>query len=140
MAPSIKEKELKKEVKKALSEIGPIKPWFDENFNAWIFSHPLYPIECEGINEKDVIKKYPKYLEVFIEHRLQGRIDAITEKNTKGKGGVRAGAGRPKGSIKEPTKQIRVPLDIADWIKQPETITCIRHLMNTYQQTRIHYR
>src|SRR5262249_37913004 len=113
---SSKEKEIKKELQIALSEIGPIKPWFDKKFNAWIFSHPLYPtVECEGESAKEVVGKYPKYLEIFIEHRLQNRIHYLAEKKTKGKGGSRAGAGRPKGSVKEPTKQIRVPLDIAEW-------------------------
>jgi hypothetical protein len=110
---SIKEKDLTKELKIALTEIGSIKPWFEKEYKTWVFSHPLYPVECEGISSEEVIKKYPKYLAVFIEHRMQGRIDTINEKKTKGKGGYRPGAGRPIGSIKEPTKQVRLPIDIA---------------------------
>src|SRR5437588_456984 len=111
-----KEKELKQELKIALDEVGTIKPWFDKEFKVWLFSHPHYPVECEGVSAAEVKKKYPKYLEVFIEHRLQGRIDEVNEKKTSGKGGYRPGAGRPKGTTSEPTKQIRVPLDIADWL------------------------
>lgn len=122
--------ELKNELRIALDEIGSIKPWFDDDFNAWIFSHPLYPVECEGNSKEEVQKKYPKYLEVFLEHRIEGRIGEINERKTKGKGGYRPGAGRPKGSSHEPTKQIRLPTDIVFWMKQhPDSITKIRKIM-----------
>lgn len=91
--------EIKKEVKVALSEIGVITPWFDKEFNTWIFASDFYPVECEGQRAKEVIVKYPKYLEVFIEHRMKEKLDVTNEKKTKGKGGICAGAGRPKGSI-----------------------------------------
>jgi hypothetical protein len=110
--------EVKKELKSALEEIGMITPWFDEEFNAWIFSSPLYPVECEGPSAEEVIEKYPKYLDVFIEHRMKGKLDAVTENKTKGKGGTRTGAGRPRGSTKEATKQIRIPIDIAEFIQK----------------------
>lgn len=128
--------EIKKELKIALSEIGTITPWFDKDFNAWIYANPLYPVECEGESFEEVIKKYPKYLEIFIEHRMKGKLDAFKEKKTKGKGGARPGAGRPKGSTKELTKQIRVPADIAEWLKYPETITHLRMLMESYNRTK----
>ena len=124
--------EIKHELKIALSEIGMIKPWFDKNFNAWIYSNPLYPVECEGKSSEEVIEKYPKYLEVFIEHRMIGKIDPINKKKTKGKGGYRPGAGRPMGSTKEPTTQIRVPIDIAKWLKQPGMIEHIRQMFKGY--------
>ncbi len=78
---------IKKQVEIALEEIGKIEPWFDQQFNAWIFSNDLYPIECEGKSAEEVIEKYPKYLEVFIEHRMKGKIDNISEKKTTGRGG-----------------------------------------------------
>lgn len=124
--------QIKKEVRIALSEIGTINPWFDKDFNAWIYSNPFYPVECEGRSAEEVIKKYPKYLEVFIEHRMRGKLDTINEKETKGKGGARLGAGRPKGSTKEPTKQIRVPLDIAAWLNHPGIIEHIRQMIKAY--------
>lgn len=124
--------ELKKELEIALHEIGTITPWFDKDFNAWIYANSLYPVECEGKTEKEVIKKYPKYLEVFIEHRMKNKIDAINEKNTKGKGGARPGAGRPIGTKKEPTAQIRVPKDIAIWLKQPGTVEHIRQMIKAF--------
>lgn len=126
-------KEIKKQLEIALTEIGKIKPWFDKDFNTWIFSHDLYPVECEGKSAEEVIKKYPKYLEVFIEHRLLGKIDKLNEKKTKGKGGARPNAGRPVGSKKEPTTQIRVPSDIAVWLKQPGIIPNLRNLMQAYK-------
>ncbi len=127
-------KDLKKEVELALAEVGKITPWFDKKFNAWIFSSELYPIECEGNSAEEVIKKYPKYLEVFIEHRMLGKLDDLNEKKTKGKGGARPNAGRPIGSKKEPSVQIRVPTDIAVWLKQPGIIPNLRNLMQTYKR------
>lgn len=125
--------EIKNEVKVALSEIGTVTPWFDKDFNVWIYSNPLYPVECEGQSANEVLKKYPKYLEVFIEHRMIGKIDAINENKTKGRGGARSNAGRPIGSKKEPTTQIRVPCDIAVWLKQPGIISNLRNIMQAYK-------
>ena len=131
---SSKEKELKRELDLALSEVGQIQPWFDKRFKAWIFSHPLYPsVASEGDSAQEVIEKYPKYLEVFIEHRLQNRIHPLDEKKTKGKGGHRPSAGRPKGSVSEQTKQIRVPVEIAEWLKQPGIIRNLRELMRLFK-------
>lgn len=110
---SIKEKELKKEVEMALAEIGPIKPWFDKEVNAWVFEHPLYPVEYGGDSPEEVIQNYPVYLEVFIEHRMQERIDDILENKTREKCGYRPGSGRPKGTTKGKTSRIYVPVDIA---------------------------
>lgn len=39
-------KEIKNELKLALSEIGTIEPWFDKSYHTWLFSHPYYPVEC----------------------------------------------------------------------------------------------
>lgn len=127
-------REIKNQMKIALGEIGKIDPWFDKDFGTWIFSHDLYPITCEGSSVEDVVKKYPKYLEVFIEHRMLGKIDEFNEKKTKGKGGARPGAGRPVGSKKEPTTQIRVPCDIAIWLKQPGIIPTLQNLMQAYKR------
>jgi hypothetical protein len=122
--------EIKKEVEIALAEIGPIVPWFEDDFNTWIYSNSLYPVECEGQSAEEVIEKYPKYLEVFIEHRMKGKLDIINEKKTKGKGGKRPGSGRPIGSVKEPKKRIYVPLDIADWLEHyPNACHDVRKLM-----------
>lgn len=121
-------KEINNEVAKALLEIGSITPWYDKDFNAWIFSNPMYPVECEGQSAEEVVNKYPKYLTVFIEHRMKGKLDTLNEKKTQGKGGARPGAGRPIGTTKEPTKQIRVPVDIADWLKIPKNIEAVRKL------------
>ena len=47
-------KEIKRHLKIALKEVGKINPWFDENFNAWIFEHKNYPVGCEGSSKEDV--------------------------------------------------------------------------------------
>jgi len=126
-------KEIEEQVKIALTEIGEIKPWFDKNFNAWIFEHPAYPIGCEGSSSREVIEKYPLYLRDFIVERLNDNLAPFVEKATKGHGGKRLGGGRPKGTIKEYTKQVRLPLDIAEWIKAPGIISNIRQMMQTYK-------
>lgn len=128
-------KEITEHLKIALKEVGKIKPWFDKDVDSWVFSHKNYPVEYGGNTEAEVIENYPKYLFEFIKHRLDGKLSAINEKETKGKGGKREGAGRPKGSKSSaPTKQIRVPIDIAEWLKYPETITHLRSLMDSYKR------
>lgn len=108
-------------LKKALKEIGDIKPFFDREVGEWIFSHPLYPIEYGGESKEEVIENYPKYLREFIKHRLDNHLDPILEKKTKGRGGRRPGAGRPKGIKKCPTRVIRLALPIANWISTHES-------------------
>jgi len=63
---------------------------------------------------------------------MHGKVDELNEKKTKGRGGARHNAGRPVGSTKEPTTQIRVPCDIAVWLKQPGIIYNLRNLMQAY--------
>lgn len=123
-------KEIDQHLKIALEEIGEIQPFFNKRFNVWIFKHSAYPdVEYAGESEKDVIKNYPFYLRDFIKHRLNANIDPAIEKKTKGRGGMREGAGRPKGTKKAPTERISLPTDIAQWIKQPESITKVRALI-----------
>jgi hypothetical protein len=124
-------KEINEHLQLALKEIGKIKPWFDQRFNAWIFSHRNYPVEYAGDSEEEVIKNYPLYLREFLKHRLNDKLSAIEEKKTKGYGGKRTGAGRPKGTKKERKRRIYVPTDIADWLqKNPsKSISSVRQLI-----------
>lgn len=78
----------KEELDIALNEIGKIKPWFDKDVGAWVFEHQLYPVRYAGESSEEVSENYPKYLEVFIDHRMHGRIDKVNEKMTHGKGGL----------------------------------------------------
>ncbi len=126
-------KEIKEHLNIALKEVGPIKPWFDDDVNEWIFSHPNYPVECGGESPKEVIQNYPRYLQEFIKHRLNENLNPLIEKKTKGHGGKREGAGRPKGSLKEPTKRVSLPIDIATWITQPEAMEQVRKLMHKHR-------
>jgi len=111
-------KEIDKHLKLALKEIGKIDPWFDEEFQDWTFSHPLYPaVEYGGKTKAEVIRNYPKHLREFILHRLDDRIEKRVEKQTKGRGGKRPGAGRPKGTRKAgATKVVRLDTRITDWL------------------------
>jgi hypothetical protein len=130
-------KEVEGHLKTALKEVGTIKPWFDKEVDCWVFSHKNYPVEYGGDSVEEVIENYPEYLKDFIKHRLEGRLSPVNEKETKGKGGYREGAGRPKGSKRAPpTKQIRVPVDIAEWLKYPETIRHLRTLMESYNRVK----
>ena len=123
-------KEIDKHLKVALDEVGKITPVFKKRFNAWIFKHPAYPdVEYAGDSEKEVIRNYPKYLREFIKHRLDKNISDLAEKKTKGRGGRREGAGRPKGTIKEPKERVSLPKDIAKWIRRPESIPQLRQLI-----------
>lgn len=127
-------KEIKKHLKLALQEVGKINPWFDNEFNTWIFSHPSYPVEYSGDSKEEIIKNYPLYLQDFIEERLNDNLSPFTEKKTIGRGGKRGGSGRPKGTIKE--KRITLPLDVAEWISKPDTIAHLRGLglISTYHR------
>jgi len=123
-------KEISDHLKIALKEVGQIKPWFDKNFNAWIFSHKQYPdVEYAGDSKAEVIKNYPKYLKEFIKHRLDNNIDLRVERATKGHGGQREGAGRPIGTKKGPTKRVTLPKDVADWMESPSAIPQVRELI-----------
>lgn len=88
---SKEEKEIKSHLTIALEEIGDIKPWFSKEFNAWVFSHELYPVEYAGDTKEEVIKNYPLYMKEFIKHRLQNRLSPLMENKTKGHGGKRMG-------------------------------------------------
>jgi hypothetical protein len=113
----------------ALEEVGPIKPWFDEEFQDWVFEHKLYPVEYGGKTKKEVIQNYPLYLREFIAQRLNGNLSPFTEKETRGRGGKREGAGRPVGTTKAPSAVIRLPLEIANWLKaDPKHLEQVRHL------------
>lgn len=114
-------KEIDQHLKIALKEIGGIEPWFDKEVNAWIFSHRLYPVEYGGDSPAEVIKNYPKYLREFIKQRLDNRLAPVIKKMTKGHGGKRARAGRPRGSKKAPpTTTIRLRIEYANWVKEHE--------------------
>ena len=126
-------KEIAEHLKIALSEIGNIEPWFDKAVDAWVFSHENYPVEYGGETKEEVIKNYRKYLREFIAHRLDGKVSSSNEKETKGWGGMREGAGRPIGSNGAyPTVQIRVPEDIANWLRQPMMMQMIRQMLEGY--------
>ncbi|HEY2811183.1 MAG TPA: hypothetical protein VGJ00_07350 [Rhabdochlamydiaceae bacterium] len=98
--------------------------------NAWIFSHKNYPnVEYAGDSAEEVIKNYPLYLRDFIKERLNDNLAPHIEKATKGHGGKREGAGRPKRTKKEPKKRIDVPSDVVEWLKTPRAIPQVRQLI-----------
>lgn len=127
-------KEIKEHLEIALKEVGELKPWYDRSFRNWIFSHPSYPVEYAGTSKKEVMENYPKYLREFIKERLNDNLSPLTEKATTGRGGKRAGAGRPVGSKKEPKTRVYLPKDLASWFKKdPEAIELTRKAMRHHR-------
>lgn len=126
-------KEIKEQLNIALSEIGKVKPWFDKDFKNWIFKHPNYPVEYAGDSKEEVIKNYPLYLQDFIEERLNENLNSLAEKETKGKGGKRKGAGRPIDTRKEEKVRVYLPLDIAKMLKDPTFIASLRALKQVFK-------
>jgi len=123
-------KEVEKHLKIALEEVGPINPWFDKEYDAWIFSSKIYPdVEYAGESAEEVKENYHLYLRDFIEERLNDNLACHIEKATKGRGGKRDGAGRPKGTKKEAKIRVSVPVDVADWLKDPAAIPQVRRLI-----------
>lgn len=123
-------KEIEQHLKIALKEVGEIKPRFYKKFNAWIFKHKAYPdVEYAGDTPEEVIKNYPRYLREFIKERLKQNISEAVEKKTKGRGGKREGAGRPKGSTRGRKKRVSLPKDIADFVSRPESFPAVRQLI-----------
>lgn len=121
-------KEIDEHLKIALDEIGKIEPWYDEEVCAWVFEHSLYPVGYAGNTADEVIEKYPLHIREFLLERLNENLNHLVEKETKGHGGKRMGAGRPMGTVKTATRQIRVPTDIADWLKVPTNIEVVRSI------------
>jgi hypothetical protein len=118
------------QVQIALMEVGAIEPWFDEEVQEWIFARKKYPESCSGATRQEVIENYPLYLRQFIEQRLKGNLAPWIEKKTAGRGGRRAGAGRPRGRKTLSTRTIRIAADIAAWLKSdPRHLQQVRDLM-----------
>lgn len=84
--------------------------------------------DIEGFNPEgwEVIEKEEDVPEFVKSAIRQAKI------NISNRGGTRAGAGRPHGTKKEPTKQVRLPADIVDWIQNNKetSISEIRKTMN----------
>ncbi len=124
----VTKKEIKEHLAKALEEVGKIKPWYDKEVSAWVFSHEKYPVECAGDSKKEVIETYPLYLREFIEHRLLDKLSSLMEKKTKGRGGLRPGAGRPKGTKGPVKKRVYVSKKLAPWLKLEENLGLVEEL------------
>lgn len=68
------QQEIQKHLSIALMDVGEIKPKFDQSVNAWVFSHPKYPVEYAGDTPEEVIMNYPLYLKEFIAERLNNNL------------------------------------------------------------------
>ncbi len=135
MGRKITKKEVAEHLAIALNEIGEIVPRYSKKFSCWYFEHPLYPVNYSGESKEEVVENYPIYLRDFIEERLKENLSPIIEKKTKGRGGYRPGAGRPRG--KEQKSRVYLPNDIVGWLKQsPENQQRVRRLMSENDKAR----
>lgn len=118
---------LETELQTALQEIGEIAPWWSQDDGMFLFEHPAYPMVMHADPDKDAARAgYLRALKRFIRHRLNGALDPGTERVTSGRGGAREGSGRPR---KDPTKTVRLPLDMATWLQDRQHQEQVRRLM-----------
>jgi hypothetical protein len=119
------------EIQVALAEIGPIEPWWSEDDEMFVFEHPAYPRVMHADPDKqEAVNGYVRALRTFIEYRMAGKVTDAVERSTRGRGGMRPGAGRPKGTVKNPTLLIRLPVDVATWLKaDPANLDTVRRII-----------
>ena len=122
---------MKEDLEIALAEIGPIEPWWSEDNGMYWFEHDAYPYVMHGDPDIEKTKLgYMRALKGFIKDRLTGNLDETVDRISSGRGGVRSGSGRPVGTTKAPTKLVRLPVQVADWIKaDPVHLEQIKRLM-----------
>lgn len=122
---------LEQEYKQALKEIGPIDPQWSDEDQMFVFEHSAYPYVMHADPDKQkTIDGYHRALKGFIEERLTGNVADYVDRVTSGRGGYREGAGRKPGSTKEPTRMVRLPIVVADWLKDdPDHVEQVRRLM-----------
>ena len=114
----------------ALQEIGEVLPLWSEESQMYVFEHEAYPAVMHADPDREkAAEGYLRALQGFIQERLEGNIAPFMDRITSGRGGARPGAGRPKGSVKGKTKMVRLPEDIAIWIKQGQHLEQVRALM-----------
>lgn len=119
-----------KEVELAVSEIGQITPVWDTDCDSWVFEHPLYPESACGDTPEAVVSDYVMSLGNFVQSRLNGTLEPRVEARTKGRGGTRNGAGRPKGSTTAlPSKMVRLPIVVADWLKSGDNLQTVLQMI-----------
>lgn len=107
-------KEIEEHLEIALREVGKIKPWFEKDVDAWVFSHPSYPVEYAGESKEDVMHGYPLYLREFIKQRLNKNLSLNLEKRTKGRGENDLGREGQKGRKKRQKKGFHYPKMLLD--------------------------
>jgi hypothetical protein len=120
--------ELKQHVDIALEEIGLIQPWWSDADQMFMFEHPAYPWVMHADPNPEATKAgYIRALTGWIQDRLANNVADFAETTTTGRGGLRQGAGRPK--LKVPTRTIRLPEPIVNWLKYPENRQKVERLM-----------
>jgi hypothetical protein len=121
---------LETEYQKALKEIGTIEPWWSEEDGFYIFEHAAYPVvDYAADTLEETIQGYQRILKEWIVDRLAGNVADVAERITSGRGGARPGSGRPKGTVKNPTAVVRLPLKVAQWLKDPAHLAQVEKLM-----------
>ncbi len=99
-------------LEKTLKQVGDLKPWWDERSLSFIYTHYRFRKIGIGRTAEDALEHYKQLLAVGIQANLKNNCH-YSEFHTK-RGGCRPRAGRPK---KDPTVRMRVPEDLARWLK-----------------------
>lgn len=115
------------ELEKVLVEIGEIQPVWDNECGEFVASHPEYAsIDAPGDTVEEAIQTFHRLLCQFLQERINNNLAPHVERMTSGRGGKRPGSGRPKSS---PTTTIRLPSEIANWLKDNSHLDQVRNLM-----------
>lgn len=113
------------ELQIALAEIGSITPWFSEDDGLYVFEHALYPWVMHADPTPELtVAGYHRALRGFIEDRMAGTVATVTTAGTAGRGGLRAGAGRPRKAART---RIYIDSDLAQWLKDEANQHQLRH-------------
>ena len=99
-------------LEKTLKQVGDLKPWWDERSLGFMYTHYRFRQIGRGQTPEDAIEHYKQLLVVGIQANMKNNCH-YSDFHTK-RGGYRPRAGRPK---KDPTERIRVPQDLARWLK-----------------------
>ncbi|MBK8190933.1 MAG: hypothetical protein IPK79_10845 [Vampirovibrionales bacterium] len=119
--------ELDRHFDMARAEVDGVQPQWSPEDQMYLVEHPAYPMVMHADPDPEkALTGYFRALRQFVKYRLAGEIADTTEQATSGRGGAREGAGRPR---KNETKTVRLPVDMADWLRDQKHQDQVRRLM-----------
>lgn len=66
-------------VRRALKQIGGVKPVYDKDYECWIFEHPDFPESYAGDSANEVVTGYPFYLANMFQAQSEGNLAPFVE-------------------------------------------------------------